>query len=423
MSYTIKKSSLVGSYSVPSSKSQTIRAILFATLAEGISRIDNALISSDSLAMISACKKLGAKFLIRENQIQVKGTGLKFLKGPKVIDCKNSGLVLRFLPAICSLDSFPLLITGDHSIQTRRPLSPLLDGLKQLGANFTYLKNKRYAPALIKGPIYPKTITVDGKDSQPISALLIALSFLNGKSELLVKNPGEISWVDLTLDWLTRFSLGYQKHSPSHYTIEGNGKISGFSYRVCGDFSASFYPIAAALITNSTVTVENLDFSEKQPDKHFIYLAQKMGAKITVNRNSITVHENSLLKGCVIDMEKCIDAVTILAVLGCFASGTTVIKNAQIAKTKECDRLSCVVKELRKMGAKIVETDDGLIVQKSSLKGATVESHEDHRMVFALTCAALGAAGETEIKNSLCIRKTNPWFFEKMKGLGALCTG
>lgn len=418
MSCVIKKSLLEGSYVVPSSKSQAIRAILFATLAKGTSTITNALISSDTLAMVTACKQLGAKFSINQNQIQVKGTGLDFLKKPRFIDCKNSGLILRFLPAISALDSYPLLITGDHSIQTKRPLAPLLDGLKQLGGSYSTVKKIGFAPAFIKGPIKPGTITVDGRDSQPISALLIALSFLKGKSEVFVKNPGEIAWVDLTLDWLDRFSLGYKKHSPGHYTIRGGGKIPSFSYHVRGDFSAAFYPIAAALITNSSVTVENLDFTEKQPDKQFILLAQKMGAKFSVQNNSLTVHKDSKLKGCIIDMSTCIDALSILAVLGCFASGRTVLKNALIARSKECDRISCITKELRKMGAKITETLDSLVIEQSYLQGTSVQSYQDHRMVFSLTCAALGAKGETNIEGTSCIQKTNPWFFEKMKGLG-----
>lgn len=423
MSSIVQKSFLFGTYFVPPSKSQTIRALLFATLAKGKSTIKNPLFSTDTYAMIEACKTLGASFSIQDNQIDVQGIDLIKSSVPKFIDCKNSGLILRFLPAICALTKDPLLITGDYSIQTKRVLDPLLDGLSQLGAACFSLKKQGFAPAYIKGPISPGTVIVDGKDSQPISALLIALSLLDGRSDLIVKHPGEVDWVNLTLDWLDRFSLKYTRHSSFHYSLYGKGKIKPFTYQVCGDFSAAFYPIAAALITNSELQISHLDFSEKQPDKAFITLVEKMGAKISLSSTTLTVHKDSQLKGAILDVGPCIDAISILAVIACFAEGKTILTNAAIARKKECDRLSCITKELKKMHANIEELEDGLIIEKSNICSAKVTSYEDHRMVFSLTCAALGAEGKTEIENTLCIRKTNPWFFEKMKEIGAdLCT-
>lgn len=422
MSSIVQKSSLLGTYFVPPSKSQTIRALLFAALASGKSIIKNPLISNDTLAMIEACKSLGAIFSIEDDQILVEGIAQNLIATPRLIDVKNSGLILRFLPAICALTKQPLLITGDHSIQTNRVLHPLLDALSQLGAACFSLNNQGFAPAYIKGPIYPGIVHIDGKDSQPISALLIALSLLENRSDILVKNPGEELWVDLTLDWLDRFNLKYKKHSPYHYTLFGRGKIFSFTYQVCGDFSAAFYPIAAALITNSEIKISFLDFSEKQPDKAFIDIIRKMGAKISIDSKTITVHKNSFLKGYTIDVSPCIDAISILAVIACFADGKTILTNAAIARNKECDRLSSITKELKKMNANIEETDDGLIIKKSLLEGAKVFSYSDHRMVYSLTCAALGAEGKTQIEDTSCIQKTNPWFFEKMQNLGAdLC--
>lgn len=405
---------------VPPSKSQTIRAFLFASLSIGKCTIKNPLISADTKAMLKACETLGAKVSVLDDVVSIEGIGDYFPTSLKTIDAKNSGLILRFFPAIFALTNTPLIITGDTSIQTNRILHPLLDGLSQLGAGCFCFKKQGFAPAYIKGPISPGVLEVEGKDSQPISALLIALSLLKGRSELFVKDPGETEWVDLTLDWFAKMSLQVKKHSISHFSIYGHGVIKPFECRICGDFSAAFYPIAIALITNQEIEISYLDFEEKQPDKAFLSIVQKMGAKITVNGEgqTLTIHKDSFLKGCKIDVESCVDSISILAVLACFAEGKTTIFNAEIARSKECDRIFSICSELKKMGAKIEETQDGLIVEKSQLMGTKVHSYQDHRMVFALTCAAVGALGETEIENIDCIEKTNPYFFQEMKKIG-----
>jgi len=404
---------------VPPSKSQTIRAILFAFLACGKSKIVNPLFSNDTLAMLDICKLLGAKISKEDHCIYIESKGVKD-HSLVTLDAKNSGLILRFLPAILSLTKTPFVVTGDASIQNSRPFYPLLEGLCQRGAGCFCLKNHGYAPAFLKGPIFPGIACIDGQDSQPVSAMLIALSQLKGKSELIVKNPGEKLWVDLTLQWLDRFDCKVKKHSSEHFTVYGNGKITPFTYTVCGDFSQSFYPIAIGLICNCEVEVHSLNFSEKQPDKTFISLLEKLGATFKVDKehNRVTVLKESKLIGCELDIDTCIDAISVLAVLGCFAQGKTTIKNAKIARKKECDRIRATFLELKKMGANIKETEDGLIVYKSDLNGANLFSHNDHRMVFSLSCAAMGAKGKTTINQIECIGKTNTNFFEELQKIG-----
>lgn len=416
-----KKSKLSGSIIVPSSKSQTIRALLFASLAKGKSEILYPLFSPDTFAMIEGCKQLGAQIQTYYKKIVIEGVNGKPIDQPRFIDAQNSGLVLRFLPTICALSNAPFIITGDHSIQTQRVLHPLLDGLVQLGAACYSLKKQGYAPAFIKGPITSGTIYIDGQDSQPVSSFLIASCFLKGETKILVKNPGEIPWVGLTLHWLDKFKISYERQSSTHYVIKGNNTISPFSYQVPGDFSSAFYPIAAALITNSCIEVCNLDFEDRQGDKIFIDIVKKMGADIAIfpEQRKLIVKKSGPLKGMKINVNDCIDSVTIFAVLGCYAEGKTEISGANIAKTKECDRLSCITQELKKMGAKIEETSDGLLIEQCQLKGACLSSYQDHRMVLSLSCAALGAEGETQIEETNCISKTYSHFFEDLKNLGA----
>jgi 3-phosphoshikimate 1-carboxyvinyltransferase len=191
---------------------------------------------------------------------------------------------------------------------------------------------------------------------------------------------------------------------------------------VPGDFSSAAFPIAAALITNSTLTIGNIDFRDCQGDKELISVFQQMGASITIDVDNSTLQVKnhfSPLKGILIDINSMIDALPILAVVACFAESETVIRNAAIARHKECNRLSSIAIELHKMGASISETEDGLIIRPSRLVGTTVFSHNDHRIAMALTCAALGATGQTTILDVHCISKTFPSFLHDFTAINA----
>ena len=182
--FLIKKSILDGSISIPTSKSQTMRAILFASLAKGKSKIKNFLSSPDTLAMIDGCKKFKAKIEIIGNEIHIEGVNQKIdLLDDQTLDVKNSGIALRFLSSIYALDDKPIKIIGDKSISTNRDQKPLLEALTYMGAKIT--SNNGYAPLSIKGPIKPKEITILGEDSQYISSLLIASSLLD--KETIIK--------------------------------------------------------------------------------------------------------------------------------------------------------------------------------------------------------------------------------------------
>lgn len=419
MRYNIKPSTLSGSITASPSKSHTLRAILFATLAHGTSRINHYLHSPDTDAMIQACTLLGAHIIREPNQLIVIGT-----KGtPKcpddVINCGNSGQVLRFVGAIAGLLDANVVLTGDHSVRYNRPIKPLLDGLTQLGAQCTTIKNDHFAPVIIKGPIHSGTTRIDGQDSQPVSGLLIAASMLNGTTQIQVDNPGEKPWIDLTLFWFDRLGIQYQRDSYDHFTLHGSQKINGFNFTVPGDFSSVAYPIAAALVTRSEVHINNIDINDAQGDKKIIDALKKMGANITVDGHSLTVHKSGLLSGCDIDVNDFIDAVTILAVVGCYAQNTTTLKNAYIARKKESDRLATITSELKKMGAKIVEHEESLIIQQSVLQGGAMQSFDDHRIAMSCAVAALGANSNSSIDNAHCVAKSYANFVSDLTSLGA----
>ena len=419
MNYNVRASSLSGTIEVPPSKSHTHRALIFALLAKGKSTINKYLDSPDSAAMLKTIQQFGAKIQKDNDQLIIEGIGPKLQPSDDVINAGNSGIVLRFIGALAALIPAYTVITGDHSIRTRRPIKPLLDALKQLGVLAESMVGDGYAPIIIKGPLSSGTCTLDGQDSQPVSALLIATSFANGSSEIHVTNPGEKPWIDLTLSWFDFLKLPYENHDYTHYKIPGGASYSGFQYTVPGDFSSLAFPVAAALITQSEISIENVDRNDIQGDKKLLDLLKQMGAKFETEGRTLHVKKSGPLQGKTFDINDTIDAITILAVIGCFAEGETVLTNAAIARKKECDRIHCIATELKKMGADIEEKEEGLIIRTSKLKGTTLETYHDHRMVMSLTVAALGAEGESVIQGTACVHKTYPNFKEHLIKLGA----
>lgn len=417
--FRIQPSTVKGSVQVPPSKSHTLRAILFAAIAHGTSEIRHFLHSPDATAMIRAMESFGAHFEITAESMRVKGLGQKFQHAENVIDAGNSGIVLRFVGALAALGPSYTIITGDHSIRHSRPVKPLLDALSQLGAFATSSRLNDCAPIIVKGPMHPGHASLSGEDSQPVSALLIAASLLPGKTTLDVTNPGEKPWIDMTLFWLKKFGMEITHQDYARYTIPGSGKIEGFSMAIPGDHSSAAFPIAAALVTDSELTLHNIDMNDCQGDKQLITVLKQMGANIETHGTTLTIRKGSRLKGRRVDVNDFIDATPILAVIGCYAEGTTEIVGASIARKKESDRIHAIATELKKMGAQIEERPDGLIISRSALHGARLSSWKDHRIAMSLSIAALGAKEESLVEGAECVAKTYPAFAHDFRALGA----
>jgi 3-phosphoshikimate 1-carboxyvinyltransferase len=419
--FLVKKSQLSGAITTPPSKSQTLRAILFASLATGKSTIYQYLDSPDTKNMIRACRLFGASIHVFPEKLEITGVNGNIKTCDDVINAGNSGIVLRFCSAVAALSDKPIVITGDHSIRHLRAMQPLLDALTHLGCKAISTKDDGFAPVIIQGKVTKNVVTIPGEDSQAISALLILLSFIKGPSEIFVNNPGEKPWVNMTLNWLEKLGISCINHNFHRYQIAGFGTYKGFDYDVPGDISSASFPIAAAIITNSEITIQNIDLGDFQGDKEILDVLKQMGANIEINARGKSVHvkKDSALTGIRIDINNFIDALPILSVIGCFAKGTTTIYNASVARGKECNRIAAIVKELKKLGAHVEETPDGLIIHQSSLKGATVDSYNDHRICMALTVAALNASGTTEVTGTTCICKTYPSFKKDFQSINA----
>lgn len=422
MNLMIKRSVLSGSVRVPPSKSHTLRAILFAALAKGKSLIKNHLHSPDTQAMIQACRLLGAQVDIKPRTLRIQGVSGRPQTPSNVIDAGNSGLVFRFISAIATLTPGYVVITGDDSIRNQRPIAPLLAGIQQLGGWGISTQGNDKAPVVIRGPFMGGHAVVNGADSQPISAILIAALFAEKETHLQVEQPGEKPWIDLTLGWFQRLGLEYRARSYRDYWIPGQGAYEGFEYTVPGDWSSAAFPIVGALITRSEIRLEGLDFSDGQGDQKIIDVLRNMGAvfEIDATQRTLYVKKSAQFRGQVVSVDPIIDAVPILAVMACFAEGETVLMDAGMARQKESDRLSVMTQELRKMGADITAHADRLVIRQSFLNGAILTSHHDHRVAMALSMAGLGATGDSKIEHARCIKKTYPNFISAFRTMGAL---
>ena len=396
--------------SVPASKSHTMRALLFAFMADGRSVVENYLHSPDTECMLNLGLSLGAGVVKYHDRIEVCGVaGCPKIEGG-VVDAGNSGLVVRFGIAMAALGDRPIGFRGDSSLTNKRPIEPLVTALDGLGVTI----DGTILPLNVCGPINAYVANIDGEDSQPVSALLIALNILGRDGSISVRNPGEKPWIDVTLWWLKKLGYKISHEDYSLYHIEKSPVHKGFNYRVPADFSSAAYPVAAALIRKQEVVIQGLDFDDIQGDKKIIDILKSMGASFKFCSGSLTILTGSGLQGISIDVDDIIDALPLLAVLGCYAGGETVLYNAGMARHKESDRLASITKELKKMGADIDEYKDRLVIKKSKLKAAHFEAHDDHRIAMALIVASLGVTGESQLEGERWISKSYPNFMESL---------
>ncbi len=414
MRMRIVPSTLRGALRLPSSKSHTMRALLFGSLGNGVSRIHLPLPSPDTEAMRQALLSWQIPLEWDTISCTIQGQGGRLPPAPQHLDAGNSGQVLRFLGACAALGDRAVLCTGDSSIRLHRPIAPLLSALRQLGGKAHSLFSHDHPPCMIQGPIRPGYAFLNGQDSQPVSALLMAASFLDGTTRLIVEEPGETPWIELTLSWIRRCGGQVVHDAYREYEIRGPLCYLGFNYTVPADFSAAAFPLVAGLLCGSNILLENLDPSDIQGDKELIPLLREMGGNISPTFQV----QQSTLQGREIDVNPYIDALPILAVVGCYAEGSTRLVNGAIARKKESDRIHAMYQELSKMGAQIYEEKEGLRIETSSLHGADLHAHNDHRVAMALTVAALAASSPSTLDLD-CVVKSYPNFVQDFQQLGA----
>jgi 3-phosphoshikimate 1-carboxyvinyltransferase len=412
--------SLRGTVRVPPNKSHSFRALIMAALAEGASRIRGPAVSSDWMRGIEAMEMLGASVTPHaENVWEVTGTGGRLRTPDDVINCGNSGIILRFFAALAACCSGHTVLTGDHSIRHIRPCGTLIDALNALGAWAVSTKGDGKAPVVVRGPLDGGRAELDGADSQPVSALLIAACLGRSPTELIVADPGEKPWVELTLHWLRRVGVDISHQDYQRYFIPGRARWAGFETDIPGDWSAAMYPIVAALICpGSSLRVAGVDPEDVQGDKAVIDVLRSMGGRIDYTEDGV-VAQSSSLKGREIDCNDFVDMFLLLAVVGACAEGETVLTNAEICRRKECDRIAAAAQVLSGMGADVEELPDGLRIRGGRLRGQQIDSRDDHRVVMTMALAGLVADGDSRISRADCVKKTFPQFAEAMAAVGA----
>lgn len=420
MQLVSRKSRLRGSVLIPASKSHTIRAVAVASLAEGQSLIRNPLYSGDSEAAVRCYGALGAKIDTSDPTTwKVEGIGGRIVPPAETVDVLNSGTTLRIAMGSAALaePGQTTTFTGDAQIQTR-PIGPLLDALQDLGAECVSLKGNGKAPVQIGGQLKGGRTSIEAKTSQYLTSLLMCAPLAPGDTEIEVTLLNEPGYAQMTLDWLDKQGIVYENERMRRFRIQGGQSYKSYDAPVPADFSSATFFLCAGALFGDEVTLEGLDFADSQPDKAVVDYLRAMGADIAVGEADITVKAGPL-KGIEIDMNATPDALPAMAVTAAYAEGTTRLVNVPQARTKETDRIACMAQELAKMGAQVEELPDGLVIHQSKLKAGRLDGRDDHRIVMALSLAAMGLDEPCTIDTAQAIKVTFPEFVNLMRSIGA----
>jgi len=424
---TIRKaSSLGGIVEAPSSKAYAHRALIAASLSEGESRIMRPLVCDDTEATANAVRAYGAKVEEREAEWVVYGTSKPGMI-KDVIDCGDSAATMRFVTPITAHRSGVTTLTGGESLR-KRPMEPLLVALRQLGVVCYSLDGSGRPPLVVHGGgIRGGTASIPGDiSSQFVSGLLFASPLANGDVRIQLTSKLESrSYVEMTLEVLRDHRVIVESTRDMwEFFIPHNQSLVPSSRIIPGDYSSAAFLFAAAAVTSSKITVTNLERRSLQGDRAIVEILMRMGADLKVHDECVEFEGARSLEGVQIDVRDIPDLAPVCAVLGCYANGRTVIRNAKRLRIKEADRIESLVTELNQMSAMVTAVGDDIVVEgPSRLRGTVVDSHGDHRIAMACAVAALGADGETEILNAGCVSKSYPKFYEDLRSLGGKIIG
>ncbi|MEM3068721.1 MAG: 3-phosphoshikimate 1-carboxyvinyltransferase [Nitrososphaerales archaeon] len=421
-------SDLHGKVKAPPSKSYTHRALVLSSLASGRSRINKPLLARDTIATIKACQALGSLIDKKEDYLQIEGN--PNLKTPDdVINVENSGTTMRLITAIASLapEGYSI-ITGDDSIRSR-PMQPLLSALLSLGVECYSSRQNGLPPIIVRGGgIKGGEAEIRGDvSSQFISALLISTP--KAKNKTLIKVHGKTvsrPYIDATLSMMKIFGGNAIHKDFKEYVIPPKQDYHQSDFDVPGDFSSASLLIAFALLAGKKVTIENLNFSLPQADMRILDILENIEADFNVNRSKgeITLSGGKILKGGEFDLSDSPDLLPVLSVIALKARPKIIIKGVEHARFKETDRISILVKELRKLGAKVQELRDGIVVEYcEKLKGCSLNAYSDHRLFMAFCAAAMASSEPCIIEGLESVDISYPNFIKDIKSLGAIIEG
>lgn len=415
---------LRGTVKVPGDKSISHRSIMLGSIASGKTTVHGLLTGDDCLHTIECFKQLGVNIYRDGEYVEIEGKGLAGLAEPTdVLDVGNSGTTIRLMLGILSSLPFHSIIKGDRSI-AKRPMDRVSNPLRKMGAKIDGRHDGTFTPLAVRGGELSGIDYISPVASAQVkSAILLAGLFAEGITSVTEPEASR----DHTERMIQAFG-GEVTTTGLKKSIRGKQQLEGTTITVPGDISsAAFFLVAGSIIPDSQITLKNVGVNPTRSG--ILDILWEMGANITVDHlhdqvmepyADLTVSASSL-SGVTIEgdmIPRLIDEIPILALAATQAEGTTIIKDAAELKVKETNRIDTVVEELKKMGANIEATSDGMIIYgKSSLHGANVNSHGDHRIGMMLAIASCLTNEKVEIQDKEAITISYPGFFQQLKAL------
>ncbi|SEJ63927.1 3-phosphoshikimate 1-carboxyvinyltransferase [Paraburkholderia diazotrophica] len=418
-----------GTVRLPGSKSISNRVLLLAALAEGETTITNLLDSDDTRVMLDALEKLGVKLKRDGDTCVVTGTRGALPAARADLFLGNAGTAVRPLTAALAVNGGDYRIHGVPRMH-ERPIRDLVDGLRQIGAKIDYEENEGFPPLRIR----PAQIAVDAPirvrgdvSSQFLTALLMALPLVRTASgETVVEVAGELiskPYIEITIALMARFGIKVERLGWERFTIPNGVRYqSPGKIMVEGDASSASYFLAAGALGGGPLRVEGVGRASIQGDVGFATALTKMGANVTMGDDWIEVrgvgNDHGKLDPIDMDFNLIPDAAMTIAVAALFADGTSTLRNIASWRVKETDRIAAMATELRKVGAKVQEGEDFLVVTppEKLTANAAIDTYDDHRMAMCFSLVSLGGV-PVRINDPKCVGKTFPDYFERFLAL------
>ncbi|MBL0691981.1 MAG: 3-phosphoshikimate 1-carboxyvinyltransferase [SAR324 cluster bacterium] len=413
------------SLAMPGSKSISNRVLLIAALAKGQSRLHNLLNSVDTKVMLKALKGLGVEYKFFNDQQQshflIKGKEGIFDAHQGDINIENSGTAARFLATALNLGAgSDYLLTGNERMK-QRPILDLLKALQLNGLKVTSVDKAGYLPLkVVPRPLNGGSIKINGSNSsQYISALMIVAPYAKKDTTIIIE--GELvsrGYVEMTQRIMIEFGAKVVFIEKNKILIEAGTTYQGREYIIEADASSASYFLALAAITGGQITIKDITRASLQRDIEFIFLLEKMGCKVLWGEKSVKlIGAQKLLALGNVDMHHISDVAPTLAVVAVFAKGTTNIINVENMRIKECDRISALVTELKKLGVAIKESAKGISITGVSsglnAKNIDLATYDDHRMAMSFSLLATKIPG-VSILDPGCVAKTFPNYFDML---------
>jgi 3-phosphoshikimate 1-carboxyvinyltransferase len=408
----------------PGSKSLTNRALVAAALAAGTSRLTGVLFADDTEAMIGCIGALGAQVEVDRatRVIEVVGTGGRLAAGPVELHAALSGTTSRFVAAVLALGAGPYRLDGGPPLRAR-PMGPVLDAVRQLGATVAEAGQPGHLPVTVSGGATgvgeggeTAVVRLPGDvSSQFVSGLMLAGACLPGGLRIeLSTEPVSRPYLDMTMAVMAAFGARAVADGPQAFVVEPGGYTAA-EYAIEPDASAASYLFATAAVCGGRVRVEGLGGGSVQGDVRFVDALERMGCAVHRRDDAIEV-VGGPLHGIEADFEPISDTAQTIATVAAFAEGPTRITGIGFIRRKETDRIAAVVTELRRAGVDAVEEHDGFVVRPAPVRPATIRTYDDHRMAMSFTLLGLRAPG-ISIADPGCVAKTFPDFFDVIETL------